>query len=274
MTSIAVRRAYVVFMRRAAMILLLALAFAPATRACCITVTVHPTDFFANARAIFHARAVVRDQVLVVERTVLGDVPPGARFSYPPHVRCNIPEDGKGYLVGQYCREDEPCAERWVDETDAPRMFAFMKQSHAETHETVMAAARQWLRGDRSLDDLREWIDTTAIKPRGKEDDEFLLGFLRQLRQVLDELNEIESCDPSLVLLLRQRELAPVAPLLASFPKGTVEEFDLRLEESGNDDAKWRGDYNDELMLALENALESAEWRIAWENCRRRTSSP
>ena len=246
-------------MRRA----LLLLFAAPSALACCITYAPHATDFFAYTNAVFYGRANNAGEFFIIESVVSGEMN-SDHLDYGPLSQCSRVEDDKLYLIVRFCEREKPCAHRWVAESETPRMIEFLKRAHRETHETVIAATLKWLRGETSLDAFRDWIETTAITPRGEDDDEFLLEFLAQVRSVLWDLNEIASRDSSLADLLRQTELPAFARALSSFPPGTQKEFDARVDENA-EDPKWRADYEEDVLDALKSAVASPAWTKALE---------
>lgn len=218
-------------MRRAVALVVCVMAAASAAGTSCIEVTYHPTDFLAYANALFYARAQRNGHFFEVERVMRGDVKPGARFEYPTDNDCLLPEDEQRYLVVLACY-DGPCFLRWTKDSEGPRMLAFLKRSHRETHETVIAATLAWLRGTRSLDSFQHWIDTTAVIPRSEADDGLVHRLLEELRRMLRTAQRLESCDRSAVRELREQTLRPVAQILSTYPRADRDGYEYDLFEA------------------------------------------
>lgn len=230
----------------------------------CITVIHNGLDFFANAEAVFFARAEIGFDGICVFRAdevLRGAWNVGDAVSFRPR-ECEVVRDGERYLIARRrCAlpsTAEPCFS-FADQGQTEKLLHYLANVHPETHETIMAAFLRWYRHEGVLPDFAEWLDTAAVRPRAELDDQFAYALIEELRSMFSELRLFATHKD--IEAFARDQLQAVAPLMEAFPAGLAEEFDVRMARALGDDAPMRDELEEAVCDALSAATESDAWR-------------
>ena len=224
------------------------LTFAIVLATVCVPVTPSGFWFFDDSTAVVYGRWN-GDMMFVAERVIRGEAKVHETFVAETGP-CAYPRTAELYLVSRNCR-DGKCRVTWAELQHAPRLLKYLEARHFETHETVLAKALRWYAEQISDEEFDAWLSTVAHRHRGEQDDQFLDELIVELRWLLEELRPITRRHV-------RSELETFAKMARSFPRGTANEFDARVEASGNDDAPYRDDYEGDLLDAIKKIRERA----------------
>ena len=212
-------------------------------------------EFFAGTTAVAQARWNGTG-AFVVERVIRGDARAGdsIAFAEPPDDCVARLQTAKLYLVTRNCNR-EGCRIRWAGDDHAPRLLQYLDGAHRETHETVLAKATAWCAGELTLGDFTRWIESVEVEPRGERDDAFLQALVDELGSLAFDVSRLS---PGQNI---DKELRELMKLAVAFPAGTQAAFDQKVEDSGDNDAPLRDEFEAPLFRALRAAREAARKR-------------
>ncbi|MEA2464277.1 MAG: hypothetical protein QOJ98_2024 [Acidobacteriota bacterium] len=188
-------------MRR--LVLMLAVVMALPLHAEWIYVTPRGFNFFFNSTGAGYARWNAAG-MFIVEQVVRGSL--SATEPYEQRLCVGI-VPGDLYFISRNCAGGE-CLVAFAVERDAPELLQYLKRAHAETPDTVLKKAVQWLSGRLPREKFVAWIGDVDPK-----DDDFtvtLVDVLENLALNIGDMPEGTNADAELQAFVSLvRELQP-----------------------------------------------------------------